>query len=121
MALNNVLETYWRIDLLGGLVYSAFVFSLFYRSLVWIDRAYALGVSGGNGWQRLFEDTKLQYFFDEKPESGYEVVMQESIDGESARTSVDQLVYDRREDDLEAAWIENLGAIWKVKDPVEDT
>jgi hypothetical protein len=115
------LRHHWRIDLLGGLVYSAFVFSIFYRSLVPIDRAYTLGVSGGNGWQRLFEDTKLQYFFDGKPESGYEVVMKESIDGESTRTSLDQLVHDRREDDLEAAWVEDLGATWKVKDPVEDT
>jgi hypothetical protein len=114
------LRHHWRIDLLGGLIYSAFAFSIFYRSLVRIDKAYAFGVSGGNGWQRLFEGTRLQFAFDRKPEKGYEVVMEDSIDGHSERTSADQMVRDHREDDLESALVEDLGATWKVKDPLDD-
>jgi hypothetical protein len=114
------LRHHWRIDLLGGLIYSAFAFSIFYRSLVRIDKAYAFGVSGGNGWQRLFEGTRLQFAFDRKPEKGYEVVMEDSIDGHSERTSADQMVRDHREDDLESAWVEDLGATWKVKDSLDD-
>ena len=45
-------------------MYSAFVFSLFSQCLQRIDRAYVLGISGGNGWQRLFEGTRLQGFID---------------------------------------------------------
>jgi hypothetical protein len=72
------LRHHWRIDLLGGLIYSAFAFSIFYRSLQRIDKAYTVGVSGGNGWQRLWEGTRFQFLFDGKPEKGYELVMQES-------------------------------------------
>jgi len=114
------LRHHWRIDLLGGLVYSAFVFSIFYRSLVRIDRAYSAGVSGGNGWQRLFEGTRLQYVFDDKPELGYEVVLNDSIDGQSARTSIEQIVQEHGEEDLEAAWVRDLGATWQVRDPPLD-
>jgi len=110
------LRHHWRIDLLGGLIYSAFVFSFFYRSLQRIDRAYATGVSGGNGWQRLFEGTRLQFLFDYKPEKGYVVVMGSSEDGESGRTSVDEAVREQREGDLEAAWVEDLGATWRPRE-----
>src|SRR5215469_15233493 len=113
------LRQHWRIDLLGGFIYSAFVFSMFYRSLVMIDKAYAFGVSGANGWQRLFEGTRLQFAFDRKPEIGYEVVMGDSVDGQSVRTSADQM-RDHREDDLESAWVEDLGATWKFKDPLDE-
>lgn len=113
------LRHHWRIDLLGGLIYSAGVFSIFYRSLQRIDKAYAFGVSGGNGWQRLFEGTRLQYWFDKKPEKGYEVVMDNHGDGEYVRMSVDQAVRDHREGDLESAWVSDLGATWKSKDPTE--
>lgn len=58
------LRHHWRIDLLGGLIYSAFAFSLFYRSLQRCDRAYLRGMSGGNGWERLWEGTKLQSIFE---------------------------------------------------------
>jgi hypothetical protein len=111
------LRHHWRLDLLGGLVYSAFVFSIFYRSLARIDKAYAFGVSGGNGWQRLFEGTRLQYAFDTQPEKDYELVMasDSSVDSESPRRSVDG----RRDGDLEAAWVEDLGATWTTKDPTE--
>ena len=112
------LRHHWRIDLLGGLIYSAFTFSIFYRSLVRIDRAFALGVSGGNGWQRLFEGTRLQGVFDGKVERGYEMVLEDS-DGWSGRTSVEAMVDEQRTDDLEAAWVKDLGATWKVKDPVQ--
>lgn len=81
-----------------------------------VDRAFALGVSGGNGWQRLFEGTRLQCFFDKKPERGYDLVMQSSEDGFSGRTSSEN---EHREDDLESAWVQDLGATWKVKDPAE--
>jgi membrane-associated phospholipid phosphatase len=111
------LRHHWRIDLLGGLIYSAFMFSIFYRSLVRVDRAYALGISGGNGWQRLFDERRLQYLFDGKPERGYEMVMESSEDGWSGRTSVEALTNEVT-DDLEAAWVENLGATWKAKDLV---
>jgi membrane-associated phospholipid phosphatase len=112
------LRHHWRIDLLGGLIYSAFVFSIFYRSLMRIDRAFALGVSGGNGWQRLWEGTRLQGAFDGKVERGYGMVLEDS-DGWSGRTSVEAMANEHRTADLEAAWVEDLGATWKVKDPAE--
>jgi len=113
------LRHHWRIDLLGGLLYSAFVFSIFYRSLVRIDKAYAFGVSGGNGWQRLFEGTRLQYAFDTQPEKDYELVMgsDSSTDEESVGSSIEQ---ERRDGDLEAAWVQDLGATWTTKDPAQN-
>lgn len=110
------LRHHWRIDLLGGLVYSAFAFSLFFRSLGRIDKAYAFGVSGGNGWQRLFEGTRLQYVFDHKPEEGYDVVMGSSLDGDSIRTSIDDMGNRGRQEDLESAWFDDVGGTWKQKD-----
>ena len=110
------LRHHWRIDLLGGLIYTSFAFSLFYRSLGKIDKAYAFGVSGGNGWQRLFEGTRLQYVFDHKPEEGYEILMEDSSDG-SFRTSIDEMAIQGRGDDLESAWVDDLGATWKVREP----
>jgi hypothetical protein len=87
-------------------VYSSFAFSIFYRSLVRMDKAYAFGVSGGNGWQRLFEGTRLQYVFDWQPEKeGYGVLMDDS-DGWSSEGSDEK---ERRVEDLEAAWINDLG------------
>ncbi|KAH8799694.1 hypothetical protein F5884DRAFT_114050 [Xylogone sp. PMI_703] len=82
------LRHHWRIDLLGGLIYSTFAFLLFHKSLQRADKAYALGVSGGNGWQRLWEGTSLQYFFDRKPETAYEAVMEFGEDGYSRVMSV---------------------------------
>jgi len=111
------LRHHWRIDLLGGLVYSAFAFSIFFRSLVRIDKAYAFGVSGGNGWQRLFEGTRLQYIFDYKQEKGYDILMEDSLSGDSIRTSVDDMVNRGRQNDLESAWVEDSDFTWKVKDP----
>ena len=86
-----------------------------------IDRAFALGVSGGNGWQRLFEGTGLQFFFDGRTERGYKMIMEESEDGWSGWTSVDvsSADSDGRSDDLEAAWVKDLGATWKVRDPAQ--
>lgn len=109
------LRHHWRIDLLGGLVYSAFAFSLFFRSLGRIDKAYAYGVSGGNGWQRLFKGTRLQFVFDHKPEKGYDIVMESSADESSVRSSVDDMVNRGRENDLESAWVEDWGATWETK------
>lgn len=93
------LRHHWRIDLLGGLAYSAFAFMMFYRSLGRMDKAYAFGGSGGNGWQRLFEGTKLQYAFDEKPDVGYEAVTRSPRNGSPLSTMVE---LDGGEDDLEA-------------------
>lgn len=112
------LRHHWRIDLLGGLIYTGIAYSLFYRSLGKIDKAYAFGVSGGNGWQRLFEGTRLQYVFDRKPEVGYDILMEDSVDG-SFRTSVDDMANRGHENDLESAWVDDLGATWKVRDPEE--
>lgn len=114
------LRHHWRIDLLGGLIYSAFAFSFFYRSLGRIDRAFATGVSGGNGWQRLFEGTGLQFWFDHKPEKGYMIVVDGSEDGESGWKSVERVIRDRREGDLEAARLEDSGATWGTKDSMAD-
>lgn len=114
------LRHHWRIDLLGGLLYSAFVFSIFYRSLVRIDKAYAFGVSGGNGWQRLFEGTRLQYAFDTQPEKDYELVASDSSTEEgSIDSSIEQ---ERRNGDLEAAWVQDSlgGATWTTKDPTQN-
>lgn len=109
------LRHHWRIDLLGGLAYSAFAFSFFYRSLGRIDRAYATGVSGGNGWQRLFEGTKLQYLFDMGPERGYTIVMEDSESDQSGRTSLEQVWREHGERDLEAAWVDDFGATWRLR------
>jgi hypothetical protein len=110
---------HWGVDLLGDLLYSAFVFSMFYRSLLRIDKAYAFGVSGGNGWQRLFEGMRLQYAFDTQSEKDYELVMgsDSSTDEESVSSSIEQ---ERKDGDLEAAWVEDLGATWTTKDPTQN-
>jgi mannosyl-inositol-phosphoceramide inositolphosphotransferase len=99
----------WRIDLLGGLLYPAFMVSFFHRSLARIDKAYASGVSGGNGWYRLSGGTKLQYMFNERPELGYRLVLENNTDGESQQTSAEQMVRENREADVEAAWVRDLG------------
>ena len=112
------LRHHWRIDLLGGLLFSAFVFSIFYRSLQRIDRAYALGFSGGSGWQRLFKGTRLQSWFDGEEEMGYEMVLETSEDGWSERTSIDGMEREEMTGDLEAAWVEDLRATRKVRCPV---
>jgi len=108
------LRHHWRIDLLGGLAYTSFVFSIFYKSLQKIDRAYTCGVSGENGWQRLFEGTRLQYVFDRRPKPGYEVVTDSGYDGSKERLSIDDSS-DGRQSDLESLWVEDLGATWRVK------
>ncbi|KAL3421969.1 pap2 superfamily protein [Phlyctema vagabunda] len=111
------LRHHWRLDLLGGLTYSAFVFSLFSRSLIRMDRAYATGVSGGNGWQRLWEGTILQYAFDKAPEQRYESVPINNLgEDPNCRTSMDAHGNVRRDEDLESAWVEDLGATWRVKE-----
>ncbi|KAF5870584.1 putative inositolphosphotransferase protein [Botrytis fragariae] len=112
------LRHHWRIDLLGGLAYSAFAFSLFYRSLQKIDRAYATGVSGGNGWQRLWEGTRLQYWFDRRPaQQGYEVLLEEQEYNKEARgedREIDSPGSSR--EDLEGAWVRDEGVTWTVRD-----
>lgn len=113
------LRHHWRIDLLGGLAYSAFAFSFFYRSLGKIDRAYATGVSGGNGWQRLFEGTRLQYLFDRKPERGYTVVMSGSEDDENGRKSIEPAVRSFGEGDIETGWV-GSGSAWRTRDPITE-
>ena len=113
------LRHHWRIDLLGGLAYSAFAFSIFYRSLQRMDKAYATGASGENGWQRLFEGTRLQYLFDKRTEKGYVSVMGDRDDGEYGRLSVDDAIRNHRERDLESAWVDDRGATWTTRDPTE--
>lgn len=83
---------------MGGLIYSAFAFSMFYRSLAHIDRAYAFGSSGGSGWQRLFEGTSWQRVFDGKAKGGYDVLGGDSTES-SGRTSEEM----EMESDLEAS------------------
>ncbi|RDL37333.1 PAP2-domain-containing protein [Venustampulla echinocandica] len=96
------LRHHWRIDLLSGLIYSAFAFSIFYRSLVRMDKMYAAGFSGDNGWQRLFAGTRLQRVFDGNLEAEYSIVMESRLD----RESLDGVeVDDGREQDLESAWL----------------
>lgn len=100
---------------MGGLVYTSFVFSIFHKSLRRIDRAYSCGISGENGWQRLFEGTRLQYVFDRRPKQGYEVVIDSGHNGSKERLSIDDSS-DGRQSDLESSWVEDLGATWRVKD-----
>ncbi|PQE05233.1 putative IPT1 Mannosyl diphosphorylinositol ceramide synthase protein [Rutstroemia sp. NJR-2017a BBW] len=118
------LRHHWRLDLLGGLAYSAFAFSLFYRGLQKIDRAYATGVSGGNGWQRLWEGTRLQYWFDGKPEQrGYEMVLEEQRERGDADADADkefameERSWSSMESRLESEWVRDGGVTWTVKDP----
>jgi hypothetical protein len=49
--------------------------------------------------------TRLQYVFDEKPKLRYELVLEGNADGESQRTSVDQMVRRHKDGDSEAAWV----------------
>ncbi|RAL67080.1 hypothetical protein DID88_007860 [Monilinia fructigena] len=122
------LRHHWRLDLLGGLAYSAFAFSLFYRSLQKIDRAYGTGVSGGMDGRDSGKGTKLQYWFDRRPaQQGYEVLMQEHefnkeadhehrelgmrSPGTSPRAGSPGL-----QGDLEGAWVRDEGLTWTVRD-----
>jgi membrane-associated phospholipid phosphatase len=114
------LRHHWRLDLLGGLVYSAFVFSIFYRSLQRMDKAYALGVSGGNGWQRLFENTPLQQLFDGKPD--YEVVHESSDDEQEYYSrSTSGEMEEMSSTDLEAQRSDDLERSWQSKHPLQKT
>jgi len=82
-----------------------------------MDKAYVTGVSGGNGWQRLFEGTRLQYIFDRRPEIKGNYIQLEDSDGYDRRASVDQLLQERRSSDLESAWVNDMGLSWKTRDP----
>jgi len=84
-----------------------------------MDKAYATGASGENGWQRLFEGTRLQYLFDKRTEKGYVSVMGDRDDGEYVRLSVDDAIRNHRERDLESAWVDDGGATWTTRDPTE--
>lgn len=102
------LRHHWRLDLLGGLVYSSLAFSLFYPSLGKLDRAYAHGSSGGNGWQRLFEGTSLRDAFGKAPDR--EAYRGEDWVGMKRRGSSEGLISEQvEEEDLEALWTEGEG------------
>lgn len=77
-----------------------------------MDKAYALGISGGNGWQRLFENTRLQHIFDGK--AGYEAVFSGSEEGS---LDFDKQEREDSDSDLERGWVDDLGFTWKSKDP----
>lgn len=77
------------------------------------------GVSGGNGWQRLFEGTRLQYLWDAKPSDGYDILLiadglsdEESIGGERRSQEMSG-----NKDLLEESWVQDLGATWRVREP----
>lgn len=81
-----------------------------------MDKAYALGISRGNGWQRLFENTRLQHIFDGK--AGYEAVFTSSEDGSDF--DMQEREKEDSDSDLERGWVDDLGFTWKSKDPVND-
>lgn len=110
------LRHHWRIDLLGGLAYTATAFSLFYRSLQRIDRAYLNGVSGENGWQRLWEGTRLAYVFDRSRKHGYEMVMACEGSKERMSLSIAELGSEGRSSDSDGSWVEDLGTMGKLRD-----
>lgn len=58
------LRHHWRLDLLGGLVYAAFAFTLFQRFIRKKEKEFAEGTSGKAGWNRLFEGTRLENFWE---------------------------------------------------------
>lgn len=58
------LRHHWRIDLLGGLVYSAFAFTLFQSFISTKEREFEAGTSGNTAWARLFKGTRLEHVFD---------------------------------------------------------
>lgn len=60
------LRHHWRIDLLGGLVYSAFAFTLFQSCISKKEREFEQGISGNTAWRRLFEGTMIEHVFDTK-------------------------------------------------------
>jgi hypothetical protein len=86
-----------------------------------MDKAYAFGVSGDNGWQRLFEGTMLRDLFDWKPQKRYDYFMDSTIGDHAPRRSNDTMVFGRNEEDLEASWVEDLGLSWKVRDSQGNT
>lgn len=63
------LRHHWRVDLLGGLVYSAFAFTLLQTYIVRKEREFESGSSGPTGWARLFKNTFLEHMFDAEEES----------------------------------------------------
>lgn len=69
-----------------------------------VDRAYALGSSGGNGWQRLFEGTSWVHAFDSKQNKGYSALGNNS-EGSSERTSLEL----EMDEDLESGWAKEAG------------
>lgn len=58
------LRHHWRIDLLGGLVYAAFAFTLMQNYIVSKEREFESGMSGNTAWARLFSGTSLEHTFD---------------------------------------------------------
>ncbi|KAG9246645.1 hypothetical protein BJ878DRAFT_496256 [Calycina marina] len=109
------LRHHWRLDLLGGLAYSAAAFSIFYRSLGRMDKAYIMGVSGGNGWQRLFEGTRLQYFFDWEPSKTETYIQLQHSCG--SMSSTEEMVSRENSNDLESVWVNDSGLTWTTTDP----
>jgi len=82
-----------------------------------MDKAYALGVSGGNGWQRLFEGTILQHAFDGK--SDYQVVHESSDDEEYFSRSTSGEMEERSSSDVEAQRPNDLQDSWRSKQPTQ--
>lgn len=61
---NRYLRHHWRIDLLGGLAYSAFAYTLFQNFILTKEREFVEGISGQTAWARLFSGTRLETLFD---------------------------------------------------------
>ena len=78
-----------------------------------MDKAYRHGVSGGTAWQRLWEGTRLQNWFGFVPGHDYDVLLENMSDEESRGSSGDgELI----EQELESAWVKDLGATWTTKE-----
>lgn len=106
------LRHHWRIDLLGGLAYSALAFSFFFVSLGKADRLYASGMAGKNGWQRLFEGTILEGLFERNPRGlGYASLRLDSSDGDSEEGS-DVMM----DGDLERSWTKSFGDVHSFRE-----
>ncbi|ORY80910.1 hypothetical protein BCR37DRAFT_348419 [Protomyces lactucae-debilis] len=60
------LRHHWRIDLLSGLAYAGFAFTLLQGFIVRKEHEFEMGLSGQPAWQRLWRGTPLEHWFEAK-------------------------------------------------------
>jgi membrane-associated phospholipid phosphatase len=74
------LRHHWRIDLLGGLAYAAFAFTIMQGFISRKEQDFEKGISGQPAWQRLWQGTPLEHFFEARTHSFDKLAMDEDRD-----------------------------------------